>query len=240
MKACSCALTLILLCALGSPSTLAENWFVELHAGMAWPEGDSDTTDGGAAFAGGGIVEDVELDRGGIYGAAFARRIAERWAVALEYDRVTADVAYAARYPTLGDVVDPFRGEAASDALIVSGRYTLPLGDASRWSLGFGLGVGVAFNSLEDVEEEFVPSDGIPDAFLEDGDETDFAARAAARSSYRIADRWSVFGEATALRLGQFSTGDARTLPGGASEPIEAYELEVWTATFTLGAGYRF
>lgn len=213
------------------------DWFFGAGGGIAWLEGSSDTTNGGAAFGGGGTVTDVEFDDVSTYGALLGRRIGDGWAVAISYDHVDADVSFVANYAALPLDPSAFSGNAKSEVLMLNALYSGLLSTTdSDWSFHLSAAAGVAINSL-DVTEDFNVWDGVPDVALASGDTNDFAARGTAGIGYAFAERWAVHGSASIFTLGTFETGSTRRAP---LETITPYEVDAWGFGLTIGITKRF
>lgn len=216
----------------------AENsgWFVAGTGGFIWLQGDSDTTNGGAAVGNGGIARDVNFDEGYTYGAMIGKRVGERWSLAISYDHLSSDVSWIADFA--GARINPSRysGDAESDVILLNAIYSAPFSD-SRFTFHASAGAGVAFNNLEGVIEDGAPFDGVPDKFIEDGDTTEFAGRVTVGLSYALDECWSLHGEGSIFMIGSYETGDSRSAP---EEPIGPYELDAWGYGATFGVVARF
>ncbi len=213
------------------------DWFVGVDGGFVWLEGTSDTTNGGAAFGGGGTVSQVDLDSATTYGGLLGRRIGGGWALAVSYDHVDADVSFIANYAALPGSPSAFSGEVDSDVVMLNAIYSAPLSLSNpRWSIHVGAGVGVALNTM-DVTEDFFVFNGVPDRTIAGGDNTSFAARGTLGLGYALDECWALHGSASIFTLGNFETGASRSAP---VEPIGPYEVDAWGYGLTLGLSARF
>ena len=211
-------------------------WFAGAQGGVVWLQASSDTTNGGAAPGGGGTVVNEDFDTGSSVGVFIGHPYNDHWSVALSYDHISADVGFDATFPL--SATTRFAGTANSDLVLLNGIYTTPWGDAgTRWGFTASAGLGVAFNSLSDVTEDFPPFNGVPDRFLADGDETQFAARGTLGATYALDECWSLHAEGSVFTLGSFSTGSSRNAPVQAITP---YEIDAWGYGLSAGIVARF
>jgi hypothetical protein len=233
------AASVLALSLIASPHAVAADgdWFVGAGGGFAWLEGGSDTTNGGAAFGGGGTVSNVDFDSATTYGALLGRRIGGGWALALSYDHVDADVSFIANFAAAPGFPSAFAGEVDSDIVMLGLIYAAPLSTTNpRWSYHVGAAAGVAFNTMA-VTEDFFPFNGVADQTLAEGDNTSFAARGTVGLGYALDECWGLHASASVFTLGDFETGATRSPPVSAITP---YEVDAWGYGLTLGVTARF
>ncbi|MEQ1755525.1 MAG: outer membrane beta-barrel protein [Micropepsaceae bacterium] len=212
------------------------NWYAGIQGGVVWLQASSDTTNGGAAFGGGGTVHNEDFDTGTSVGVFLGHRYSDNWSLALSYDHVSADVSYDVSYVFAAP--SRFEGTADSDLVLLNAIYSTPWGDAgTRWGFTASAGLGVAFNSLNDVTEDFTVFNGVADRFLADGDETQFAARGTLGATYALDECWALHAEGSVFTLGTFSTGSSRTAP---LDLITPYEIDAWGYGLSAGVVARF
>ena len=204
----------------------------DVSGGLAW--GGSDTTDGGAAVAGGGTVHDVAFGSGIGLGGHLGYRLTSDFAVTLSYHYLQADVFWRADYALAGVGDSNFAGRAASHVLMGSGIFTHALSDATALELRGGL--GVALNSLSNVEEIHAP-DGQFLAVISEERQVSPAAEIAVGLSHAISPTMFLALETSATYVGDFSTGDTRTGNLGVTD-IGRYSInDVWHGK--VGAALR-
>jgi len=206
---------------------------LDVSGGMA--HGSSSTRDGGAPFAGGGIVRNLKFDNTvGIGGHAGYRF--DAWSVFLSYAHIQGDVGWDADFPKAG-IASGFAGSAASDVILANVAYEFPLSDAL--ALGASGGVGVAFNSLSGIDERDLGS-GQFLSHVAGHTETSPAARLGLGLRYRMGRdlEWGL--DASLLYTGGFRTGDTRRGNQGVTG-IVPYEIDdVWRADLGVSFRYRF
>ena len=225
------------LLAVASAGAADNDWFVGIDGGFAWLEGGSETTNGGAAFGGGGTVSQVDFDDAVTYGALLGRRIGDDWALAVSYDHVDADVSFIANYTALPGSPSSFAGDVDSDVLMLNVIYSASLSSVDpRLSIHVAAGAGATWNTMA-VNEDFTPFDGVPNRTIAEGDNTSFAARGTLGMSYAVDERWALHGSASIFSLGDFETGDSRSPP---VQPIVPYEVDAWGYAVTLGVSAGF
>ena len=204
----------------------------DLSGGLAF--GSSSTTNGGSAWAGGGIVSNVGFGTTVGIGGHAGYRFGPALSAFVSYEHAWGDVSWNATFPMMG-VASLFKGAAISDVVMGNIAYDLVLSD--RTTLRAGFGAGLSFNSLAGVVETDVASGGLV-ARLADHTRTSPAVRIGAGIEHRVGAR-TVLGLNTAVSyVGGFETGNTRSA-GGAAMPIGPYRIDdVWRAS--LGASMRF
>lgn len=221
---------------LALPATaLAEDagFFAGLDATGGIAFGSSSTTDGGAPFAGGGIVDNVKfrgtVGLGGVVGYHFASPLS----AFLSYRQVQGGIGWDADFPLFG-VSSGFDGTAISRAVMGNLAYDFALSDVT--TLRAAAGVGLSFNTLSDVVEKDNPTG----AFLsnvEDHTRTSPTAQLDLGIQHALTPAAIVGLSASIIYSGGFETGDTRSGNLGVTA-INPYAIDdVWRAN--LGASIR-
>ncbi len=228
-------ISIVAAAALAPASALADDtgFFADLGLSGGTAFGSSGTTDGGAPWAGGGVVGNVRFRGTAGIGGEIGYRFDPALSASVSYRHSQGDVRWDADFPLAG-VASQFEGTAASDAVMANLAYDFALsGDTI---LRASLGVGLSFNTLSDMVE----TDEASGLFLADVAEhtrASPAARLGAGIRHRLTPS-AVLGLDAALSYsGGFATGDTRSGNLGVT-PINPYEIEdVWRAD--LGASLR-
>ncbi len=215
-----------------TPAT-AGDWFVSAGAGIDQIQGSSDTTTGGAVWAGDGTAHNVKFGGAYSFDATIGRRIADNWSLGLTYRRLEADIDFDASFTCCG--MTWYFGEVTSDLVLLNAIYSASLSSDGRWGFETSVGAGVALNRL-DLFEDFGP-DGIADMTIESADTTEFALRASMGLRYALNESWAVHADVSLFDLGSYKTGDSRSAP---AEPIGPYEIDAWGYGIGLGTSVRF
>jgi hypothetical protein len=205
---------------------------LDLTGGKAF--GSSDQTDGGAAFGGGGVVENVDFgDTVGI-GGHLGYRINEALSVSLAYQHIWGDVSWDANFPAISSV-SAFEGTAVSDMILANVSYDMAVSDAI--SISPKVGAGLTFNTLSGVVET-LKSTGQFLSDVSDATQISPVAQVEIGLRYNMAPNMSLnLGTALAY-TGGFKTNDTRSGNLGVT-PITPYEIDdVWRAS--LGASIDF
>jgi hypothetical protein len=199
--------------------------------GMAF--GSSSTTNGGAAFAGGGVVENMTFGETLGAEAHLGYRFSPYLSASFRYQHVQGDVSWDANFPLWG-VASRFKGTAISNAIIGSLAYDLPISDATTVQATAGL--GVSFNTLSSVVE----TDKATGSFLADvANKTSIspAALIGAAVLHKITPNATFGLNAAVSYSGDFATGDTRFGNLGVTS-ITPYKIDrVWRTN--LGASMR-
>lgn len=205
---------------------------VDVSTGIAG--GSSDTTDGGAPFAGGGVVEDVDFGQtlgiGGHIGYKFNRSTS----ISLNYQHVRGDISWRADFPLYG-VASDFEGKAVSDTIMANLAYEHPLSDTL--AIRASAGGGVAFNRMSNVVETDVASG----QFLSDvasRSRTKPVGQLGAGFRYKVMPNAALGLDAIFAWSGGYETGNTRSGNLGITD-INPYRInDVWRAS--LGASFRY
>lgn len=204
---------------------------LDLLGGVA--SGSSSTRDGGAPFAGGGVVDDVRFGETTGIGGHMGYRFAPDLAVSISYQHIRGDIGWNANFPLYG-VSSGFEGSATSDAVIGSIAYETPLSDATV--VRGTAGLGISFNSLSGVVE----TDRGSGLFLADvADHTKISpvAQVGAGLRHKITPNVALGLDALFAYSGGFETGNTRSGNLGVTD-INPYRIDrVWRAN--IGASIR-
>lgn len=207
---------------------------LDVSAGMA--QGSSDTRDGGAGFAGGGIVDGVKFGNTAGIGGHVGYRLDPSWSVFLSYRYVRGDIRWRAAFPAIG-VASRFSGTALNHTVLANVGYEIPLTSATAFQATAGL--GVAFNALAGVAE----TDEATSAFLSDvADHTQAspAARIGLGLRYAATRHATIGLDAALTYVGGFRTGNTRSGNLGVT-PITPYDIDgVWRTSLSASAEVRF
>ena len=125
--------------------------FAGVDFSPATTRGSSDTKDGGAGFAGGGIVEQVRFGQTIEIGAHIGYRIDPTWSVFLGYRHGCGDLRWKASFPLFA-VASRFAGTARSNMLLAGLGYEAPLSGIT--SFRATAGAGPTFNTLSNIVEK--------------------------------------------------------------------------------------
>jgi len=205
---------------------------LDVTGGVA--SGSSHTTNGGAAIAGGGVVDNVKfgdaLGVGGHVGYKFNPALS----VFISYQHVQGDVSWDANFPLFG-VASNFDGTAISNAVLGNIAYDWALSDAT--SIIATAGIGLSFNSLSGIVE----SDQATGLFLSDvADHTQVnpMVQLGAGIDHKISANIVLVLSVSVSYTGEFETGDTRSGNLGITS-IAPYKIDdVWRAN--LGISMRF
>lgn len=195
---------------------------LDLSGGMA--SGSSKTTDGGASWAGGGVVDNVKFGNAAGIGGHAGYRFAPALSGFISYQYIRGDVSWDAAFLMLG-VASDFKGAAISNVIMGNLAYDFALSDTT--SIRASAGVGLSFNSLSNVVE----TDLGTGLFLSDvADHTRIspAARISAGIQHKIAANAVLGLDASVSYMGGFETGNTRSGNLGVT-PITPYKIDdVW------------
>jgi hypothetical protein len=207
---------------------------VDVFGGTA--SGSSDTRDGGASIAGGGVVNDVKFGKTIGIGGHIGYRFDPAISAFVSYQHINGDIGWDADFPLFG-VSSKFDGTAISNAILGNVAYDLPLSDST--TVGATVGVGITFNTLSDVVEK----DEATGSFLadvEDHTKVSPIAQAGISVQHRITPHAVLGLNASFAYTGGFETGDTRKGNSGTTD-INPYEIDdVWRASLGASAQYEF
>jgi hypothetical protein len=207
---------------------------VDVLTGKAY--GSSDTKDGGAPFAGGGVVDEVKFKRTTGLGGHVGYRFDSAWSVFVSYQHSRGDVSWNADFPMLG-VASSYKGKATSHIVMGNVAYDLALSKATALRLSGG--VGVAYNKLADVEEHNRPGGEYLSELAEET-KRNWAAQVGVGLRHRVTTNTELGLDLLATYTGGFETGDSRFGNLGETE-IKPYRIDdVWRADLNASVRYTF
>lgn len=212
------------------------DFFAGLDVSGGTAEGSSSTRDGGAPFAGGGVVDKVRFGETIGIGGHIGYKFDPAMSVFLSYRHIQGDISWNANFPLLG-VASNFDGSAISDALTGNVAYELPLSEVT--SLRAVAGLGVTFNALSGIDE----TDRATGIFLSGvagHTKTSPIARLGAGVRYKIAQNAALGLDASFSYSGGFATGNTRSGNLGVTD-INPYKIDdVWRATLGVSIALEF
>jgi hypothetical protein len=195
---------------------------VDFSVGAA--HGSSSTTDGGASFAGGGVVTDVDFGGSTMIGGHVGYRIDSALSGFISYQHHSGDIRWSVDFPMFA-VSSGFGGTAISDAVTGNLAYEIPVSEAA--AVRIAAGAGLAFNRLSGIVETDSGT-GIFLADVESHTRLSAVARVEAGLRYRIAPRVALGLKGSFSYAGGFGTGDTRSGNLGVTE-INPYRIgDVW------------
>lgn len=207
---------------------------VDVSAGIA--SGSSDTTDGGALFGGGGVVENVEFGPALGIGGHVGYRFDPTLSAFISYRYESGDVSWDANFPTLGGG-SRFAGNAISNTILANLAYDLTLSEAT--SIELSAGIGIALNTLDGVTETDIGT-GTLFADVEDHTRLTPAAQVGVGIRHRLGPEATLGVDASLAYAGSFETGDSRDVSGSVTA-INPYEIDnVWRARLTASLQFAF
>jgi hypothetical protein len=198
-------------------------------------QGSSSTRDGGAPFAGGGIVRNLRMGDTVGFGGHAGYKFSDL-SLFLSYRHARGSVSWDADFPAIG-ATSNYAGFAVTDAALVNVAYDWPLTHALTFKASAGL--GVAFNTLSGVVE----NDQGTGAFLSNvGDHTQVspAARIGVGFRYALMPRMELGLDAAVDYSGGFRTADTRTGNLGVTQIVPYRIDQVWRPSVAVSFQYRF
>lgn len=205
---------------------------VDLSGGMA--SGSSKTTNGGAPWAGGGVVNNVKFGNTAGLGGHAGYRFGPALSGFISYQYIRGNVGWDATFAMFG-VASDFKGRATSHVVMGNIAYDFALSGTT--SIRASAGVGLSFNALSNVVETDVAT-GFFVSDVTDHMRTSPAAQIGAGIQHRIASNAMLGLNASVGYTGSFETGNTRSGNLGIT-PITPYRIDdVWRAN--LGASLRF
>jgi opacity protein-like surface antigen len=183
--------------------------------------GSSDTRDGGAAFAGGGVVGNVKFGNAAGIGGEFGYRFDSPWSASIGYQHVRGRIGWEADFPMF-DIASRFAGHATGNAIMANVAREFPLSDAV--AIRAFAGMGITYNTLSDVVETDVGTE----AFLSDvgrHTRTGPVARLGLGIQYRLTRKMLLGLDASYVHAGGFRTADTRSGNLGVTE-IVPYRID--------------
>lgn len=210
-----------------------QGFFVGLDAVGGAAVGSSGTTNGGAPFAGGGVVNNVKFGETAGIGGHIGYRFDPAMSVFISYQHIRGGISWDANFPMVG-VASGFSGSAISDAVMGNAAYEFPLSETI--AIRATAGLGLTFNTLSGITE----TDKATGIFLDDvADHTNVSpiAQIGAGIRYKITPNAALGLDASLAYAGGFETGNTRVGNLGVTD-INPYRIDnVWRAN--LGASIR-
>ena len=204
---------------------------LDMSGGLA--SGSSSTTDGGAAFAGGGVVGNVRFDGTVGIGGHVGYRFDPSWSAFVSYEHIRGGVSWDASFPLYG-VTSDFDGDATSNVVLGNLAYDWALSDTT--TIGANAGLGLSINSLSGIVETDRGT-GLFLSDVEDHTHLSPAARLGVGLQHKIAPNVVLGLNAAVSYVGGFETGDTRSGNLGVTA-ITPYKIDdVWRGS--LGASLK-
>lgn len=198
--------------------------------------GASDTRDGGAPFAGGGIVENLEFGETIGLGGHFGYRFESSFSTFLSYQHARGSIGWDAVFPLIS-AASSYQGDALSNTVMVNVGYDWALTEATF--IGASAGVGLSVNTLSGVVETDRPS-GLFLSDVKDHSRVSPAAQVALSVQHTFASGLELGLNAAVSYTGGFDTGDTRVGNLGITA-INPYRIDdVWRAGLGASLRYRF
>lgn len=219
------------------PALAAEQGlFAGLDASAGAAFGSSKTTNGGASFAGGGVVDGVKFGTTWGGGGHVGYQFDPAMSAFISYQSVWGDVRWNAHYPLIG-ASSKFDGMAISNVILGNVAYEFPLSNAT--TLKTTAGLGVAFNTLSNVTETDRPT-GVFLSNLESRTKIGPAAQVGLGLRHKIAPNAIVGLDGLVAYMGGFETGNTRSGNLGVTE-INPYRIDdVWRASVSASIKASF
>ena len=207
---------------------------LDVSGGTAF--GSSSTTDGGAPFAGGGVVDHVRFGETTGIGGHIGYRFDPAMSIFISYQHIRGDVGWNASFPLFG-VSSRFEGSAVSDMITGNAAYELALSDATAVRATAGL--GVTFNKLSGLVE----TDRATGLFLADvAGHTKISpvAQVGTGVRYKFTPSAVLGLDASVAYAGGFETGTTRSGNLGITD-INPYKIDdVWRANLGASISFQF
>jgi len=205
---------------------------LKLLGGTAF--GSSSTTDGGAPWAGGGIVSDVRFGETVGIDGRFGYRFDRAMSAFISYQHIRGDIRWNANFPLFG-VSSRFAGSAISNAILGNVSRELHLSDTTAVIATAGL--GITFNALSGVTETDRAT-GIFLADVEDHTRLGPIAQIGIGLRHRITSNAVLVLDGSIAYTSGFETGNTRHGNLGITG-ITPYKIDdVWRAN--IGASIRY
>jgi hypothetical protein len=207
---------------------------LDVSGGVA--HGSSSTKDGGAPFAGGGVVNNLEFGKTVGVGGHIGYQFDTALSIFLSYQHIRGDIRWDADFPMVG-AASSYAGKAISNVILGNAAYEMPLSDATALKLSVGL--GVTLNSLSGIRE----TDKGTGIFLSDvknHTEAGPAAQLGAGIWHKVTPNVVLGLDVATAYAGGFRTGDTRTGNLGVTE-IKPYKIDnVWRTNLTASVQIKF
>lgn len=229
--------TLAAMVFLPAPAVAQDTGFfagLDVSGGLAF--GSSSTRNGGAAVAGGGIVNSVKFDDTFGIGGHIGYRFDPSRSAFISYQHIRGDVSWGANFPSFG-VASDFKGDAISNVIMGNLAYDWAL--SGMTSIQFGAGLGVSINSLSNVVE----TDQGTGLFLADvagHTRISPAAQLSLGIQQKITPNATLGLNAAVGYTGGFETGETRNGNLGVTS-ITPYKIDnVWRASLQASVRFEF
>lgn len=207
---------------------------LDLSAGTTF--GSSTETDGGAAFAGGGVVGNIDFGWTEGLGGHVGYRFTPALSALVSYQYMTGDLGWTAAFPAIGEA-SAFKGAAVSNLLMGNLAYDFALSDSTV--LRTSAGAGLALNALRGVVETDVASGSFLDN-VADHTRISPAARVGAGIEQQLGPDARLALNASLNYRGAFETGETRTGNAGVTS-ITPYRIDnVWGADLSASLDFDF
>jgi hypothetical protein len=211
-------------------------FFAGLDLSGEMASGSSRTTDGGAAWAGGGVVGNIKFENTAGIGGHAGYRFSPVFSGFVSYKYIRGDVSWDAAFPMFG-VASGFKGAAISNVIMGNIASDFALSDAT--SIRVSAGAGLSFNALSNVLERDLRT-GFFGAELADRTRISPAAQIGAGIQHKIAPNAVLGLNASVSYTGDFETGTTRSGNLGIT-PITPYRIDdVWRASLSASARFEF
>jgi len=213
-----------------------QGFFAGLDASTGAAFGSSKTTNGGAPFAGGGVVDSVKFGAAWGIGGHVGYQFDPAMSAFISYQSIWGGVRWNTNYPSVG-ASSKFDGMAISNVILGNVAYEFPLSDAT--TLRTTAGLGVAFNTLSNVTETDRPT-GIFLAGLASHTKVGPAAQVGLGFRHRIAPNTVLGLDGLVAYTGGFETGNTRNGNLGTTG-INPYRIDdVWRASVSASIKASF
>jgi len=213
-----------LACCATSASAADSNFFAGLDFAIGAASGSSNTVDGGAPFAGGGIVTDVDFGGTRMIGGHVGYRLTPALSLSLSYRNTQGDIRWNANFPLFA-ISSAFQGSAISNAILGNLALRIPLSTATAARLSAG--AGLSFNKLSGVAE-IDRATGIFLADIENHTKLRPTAQIGIGLRHHILPRLALGLDGSLAYAGGFETGTTRSGNLGITD-INPYAItDVW------------
>lgn len=211
-------------------------FFAGLAASGGKAFGSSSTTDGGAPFAGGGVVDNVKFRGTAGFGGHAGYRFTSPLSVFVSYNHIRGGIGWDVDFPVFG-ISSGFKGTATSHEVMGNLAYDFALSDTTVFRASAGLGFSV--NTLSSVVETDKGS-GLYLANVADHTRISPAAQIGAGIHHNLTQNTILGLNATASYSNGFETGDTRSGNLGVTS-INPYRIDdVFRANLEASLRLRF
>lgn len=209
-------------------------FFVGMEFSIGPTSGSSSETNGGAPWAGGGVVSDVQVGSSTMLGGHVGYRFNPNWAVSVGYQRSKADIRWNADFPNIW-FKSHYAGSAISNQLIGNLLYAIPLSDPAA-TIHLSAGGGLAFNKLSNIVESTLET-GVFLSDVADNSQTAPVGQLGAGLSYRLSPKVVLGLNGKLSYVGKFETGNTRSGNLGVTD-INPYRIDnMWRKSIGVTLG---